>query len=207
MYGKLPRGSFRGTDQNPPNHLGRSSAAPSRARTALLQGEPGDAAPPQRPEGAEQDDQPPFRDSGVAGHRGRLRVLMTARPPCPIVNGKPTSLTHYASCSRRAPRCLPKPWQDTGTRSPLDSANGPNHTATIPCQLPGSPGCSASTDSSCIRVKTMSRWLSICSGWAGALSSVPSRQSVGSVEAAGRPDLVRISPSERLNPVRNRSVK
>ncbi len=41
----------------------------------------------------------------------------------------------------------------------------------------------------------------------GVLSSVPSRQSVGSVEAASWLDLVRGSPSGLLNPVRKRSVK
>ena len=45
------------------------------------------------------------------------------------------------------------------------------------------------------------------SGWAGALSSVPSRRSVGSADAANRPDLVRISSSGLSIPAWNRSVK
>ena len=67
------------TDQSPPNHLYGSSAAPIRARTALLQGEPGDAATPQRPEVVRQDDQSRIEErgsrvvvaSGKDGFRGK----------------------------------------------------------------------------------------------------------------------------------------
>ena len=52
------------TDQNPPNHLYGSSAAPIRPRPALLQGAPSDAATPQRPEVVEQNDQSPSFRSG-----------------------------------------------------------------------------------------------------------------------------------------------
>ena len=52
------------TDQNSPNHLDGSSAASVQARTAHVQGEPSDAAAPQRPEVAKQDDQSRWLESG-----------------------------------------------------------------------------------------------------------------------------------------------
>ena len=66
------------TGQNPPSHLHRLSAAPIRARTVLLRGEPSDAAAPQRLEVVKQDDQfPPVRE-GSKGAEGIIGSVESA---------------------------------------------------------------------------------------------------------------------------------